>query len=125
MAYALPTPAEFKARHPKFALVADAVVTAMLAEASRSVSQCWPEGDYKDGVMYLAAHLIAEESSAGGVSAASKAGAIKRVKADTVEIEYEGQKSSGGALDAAYGSTIYGKRYLALLRRNSPRVLVV
>lgn len=65
-----------------------------------------------------------EEETAGDTSAASKAGAIKRVKADSVEIEYSGQASSG-ALDAAYGSTVYGRRFLALMRRNAPRALVV
>lgn len=125
MAHDLPTAEQFKARHPKFASVADDTVSAMLLEASRSVRQCWPAADYADGVMYLAAHMIAEENSGGGVSAASKSGAIKRVKADTVEIEYSDRKASAGALDAAYGSTIYGQRYLKLLRRNTLRVLVV
>lgn len=121
MSHAIPSAADFKARHPKFATVADGMVTAMLAEASRSVSTCWAEEDYGDAIMYLAAHLIAEENSAGGPSAASKAGPIKRVKADTVEIEYMG----GVMSDAALGATIYGRRFLELRRRNVPAVLVV
>jgi hypothetical protein len=121
MSYTVPTASEFKARHTGFASVADGTVTAMLAEASRSVSTCWAEGDYADAIMYLAAHLIAEETSAGGTSAASKAGPIKRVKADTVEIEYMG----GNVSDASLGLTIYGRRFLALRHRNAPRALVV
>jgi len=121
MTHAVPTATEFKARHTGFAAVADGTVTSMLAEASRSVSTCWAEADYGDAIMYLAAHLIAEEQSAGGPSAASKAGPIKRVKADTVEIEY----MAGGAKDATLGTTIYGRRFLALRDRNVPRVLVV
>lgn len=121
MAHEVPSAAAFKARHPKFASVADGIVTAMLAEASRSVSECWSEGDYADGIMYLAAHLIAEENSAGGMSAASKAGPIKRVKADTVEIEYAGATMQDASLDA----TIYGRRFKELRRRNSARVMVV
>lgn len=121
MSHTVPSAADFKARHPTFASVADGTVSAMLAEASRSVSTCWAEEDYADAIMYLTAHLIAEENSAGGVSAASKAGPIKRVKADTVEIEY----MAGAVSDAALGATIYGRRFLALRARNVPAVLVV
>jgi hypothetical protein len=121
MSYDLPTAAEFKARHTGFAAVLDATVTAFLTEASASVSTCWAEADYQPAIMYLAAHLIAEETSAGGTSAASKAGPIKRVKADTVEIEY----MSGNVSDASLGLTIYGRRFLALRHRNAPRALVV
>lgn len=121
MAYTVPSVSDFKARHPGFAAVADGTVSLMLAEAARSVSTCWAEGDYGDAIMYLAAHLMAEEQSFGGASAASKAGPIKRVKADTVEIEYAGTTLS----DASLGTTIYGRRFLGLRRRNSPGVVVV
>lgn len=121
MSYALPTATEFKARHVAFAAVADGTVDIFLAEAERSVSTDWSEGDYTDGIMYLAAHLYSEEQSSGGIKAASKAGPIKRVKADTVEIEYAGSF----LVDANLSSTIYGRRFLALRQRNSPGVLVV
>lgn len=124
MSYAIPTATAFKARHTAFALVADGTVDILIAEAARSVSQCWSEGDYTDGIMYLAAHMIAEEQSAGGSTAASKAGPIRRVKADTVEIEYAGSFLST-LTDAELVSTVYGRRFLALRRRNSPGVLVV
>lgn len=124
MSYTVPSATAFKARHATFSAVADAAVDAMLAEAARSVSQCWSEGDYTDGIMYLAAHMIAEEQSAGGATAASKAGPIRRVKADTVEIEYAGSFLST-LTDAELVSTVYGRRFLALRRRNSPGVLVV
>lgn len=121
MAHEIPNAAAFKARHPAFVAVADDLVTAMLTEASRSVSTCWSEADYPDAIMYLAAHMIAEENSAGGVSAASKAGPIKRVKADSVEIEYAATPLSDVNLD----TTLYGRRFLALRKRNIIPVLVV
>jgi hypothetical protein len=121
MSHTVPTAAEFKARHTAFAAVADGTVDTFLAEASRSVSTCWAEADYADAIMYLAAHLYSEEQSAGGIKAASKAGPIKRVKADTVEIEYAGSFLS----DANLSSTVYGRRFLALRQRNVPAVLVV
>jgi hypothetical protein len=121
MSYEIPSAAAFKQRHPTFAAVADGTVTSMLAEAARSVSTTWSEGDYADAIMYLAAHMIAEENSGGGVSAASKAGPIKRVKADSVEIEYAGAAIS----DASLGGSIYGRRFLALRHRNAGRAIVV
>jgi len=122
MSYDVPSAADFKERHPTFASVADATVTLMLAEASRSVSTEWSEADYGDAILYLAAHLIAEEQSGGGLKAASKVGPIASVKADTVSISYAKATSEG---DASLNATIYGRRFLALRRRNSPGVLVV
>lgn len=120
MSHTVPTAAAFKARHVAFATVADGTVDAFLAEASRSVSTEWIEADYADAIMYLAAHLMQEEGAAGGQSSVAAAGPIKRVKADTVEIEYAGLFG----LDHALGSTVYGRRFLALRDRNVPRVLV-
>lgn len=121
MAHTVPDAAAFKLRHPSFASVADVTVTAMLAEASRSVSTQWSEADYADAIMYLAAHLIAEENSAGGISAASKAGPIERVKADSVEIQY----AAGAKNDGVFDTTVYGRRFKELRKRNAPRAIVV
>lgn len=121
MSYDLPTAAQFKARHTAFAAVADATVDAFLAEALNSVSAYWSEADYKPAVMYLAAHLMTEEGAAGGQSSVAAAGPIKRVKADTVEIEYAGLYG----LDATLGTTVYGRRFQELRKRNSPGVAVV
>lgn len=121
MAHTVPSAAAFKARHTPFAAVADETVTMFLVEASRSVSTSWSEQDYGDAIMYLAAHLMHEEGIAGGQSAVAAAGPIKRVKADTVEIEYAGLYG----LDAALGTTVYGRRFMELRRRNSPGVLAV
>lgn len=121
MAHVVPSLSDFRARHTSFSTVADATVEAMLTEASSYVSECWSETDYGPAILYLAAHMISEEQSAGGATAASKAGPIKRVKADTVEIEYMG----GSMSDAALEGTVYGRRFLMLRRRNVPAVLVV
>lgn len=121
MPYTVPSAADFKTRHPTFASMADGTVSAFLAEAARSVSTQWSEADYGDAIMYLAAHMIAEENAAGGIGAASKSGAIKRVKADTVEIEYAGSSLA----DEVLSGTLYGRRFLALRRRNIAGVAVV
>lgn len=128
----LPTATEFKARHIRFDAVADATVSAYLAEAGRSVDvDVWVENDYADGVMYLAAHLLEIE---GAVAPTGKtlgtAGAVVKQKAGSVEITREAVKTTGASrYDDLYGSTSYGKRYLELAGRNTlidfPAILVV
>jgi len=119
MAVSVPTASAFKARHAAFASVVDGTVSAFLAEAARSVSDQWAATDTDDAIMYLAAHLMQEEGLSGGQSSINAAGPIKRFKADSVEIEYAGLTG----LDATLGTTVYGRRFLELRRRNSPGVL--
>ena len=130
---AVPTAATFKARHARFATVADATVDLYLAEAGRSVDDSvWAATDYDDGVMYLAAHLMWTEGALDPTGPAQgTAGTVKRQKAGEVEIEYH--PAPGGdpmnRLDGLYQSTIWGRRYLELAGRNGgvggPAVLVV
>lgn len=129
---ALPTAATFKARHPRFAAVADATIDLYIAEAGIDVdADVWADADYAPGVMYLAAHLMEME---GAVAPTGKtigtAGAIKKAKAGDVEVEYQAMQTTGNSrLDATYGQTIYGRRYMELAARNTglggPIVLVV
>lgn len=127
----LPTAAEFKARHARFAAVDDGTVDLYLAEAGRTVdADLWAVDDYADGVMYLAAHLMLEEGALDPTGAApGTSGRIKRTKAGEVEVEFQAQASGGsGRYDALYGGSIYGRRYLELAARNGyggPTVLVV
>lgn len=120
MTFASPTAAEFKARHPKFAAVADGLVDALLADASRVASQSWAEADWRDATMSLAAHMALEE---GAISAPV---GIKKAKAGDVEIEYDVGARVSGDDGVTFGSTAYGRRYLAIARRyNAGAVLVV
>lgn len=120
---AIPSAATFKARHPRFAAVADGTVDLYLAEAGNEVREtCWDAADYPVGIMYLAAHLMVMEGALAPTKTSMGVGnQIKKVKAGDVETEFSTDaKPTGisGKLWATYGGTIYGQRYLALAARN-------
>jgi hypothetical protein len=132
MAHTIPNAATFKARHPRFAALADATVDLLIAEAARTVTTDWAEEDYADGIMYLAAHLIVMEGLLDPTGTALGVGnQIKKTKAGEVEVEFatDAAPSGNGNVRDLYSRTSYGKRYLELAARNgglcSPAVLVV
>lgn len=119
MTHTIPTAATFKARHPRFAAVADATADIYMAEAARTVTTMWAEADYGDGIMYLAAHLMLEEGALAPTGAApGVSGQTKRVKAGEVEKEYAIRDLPADTGLGLYGSTIYGRRYLEVAARN-------
>jgi hypothetical protein len=122
MTYTIPTAAQFKARHLRFAAVADGTADAYLAEASRTVGFGWSDGDGPDGIMYLAAHMMVMEGALDPTKTSLGVGnQIKKVKAGEVETEFATDaKPDGisGKFWATYGSTFYGRRYLDLAARN-------
>lgn len=129
MAWTAPTVEEFKTRFPVFAAVADSTVQTVLDEAVGEVGPSWIETDRTPGVLYLTAHLLADQvpggSGAGGSAAVT--GPIRRRKVGDVETEFAGVaggSSTGGALDS-YRGTAYGIRYLSLMRRNFPAIAAV
>lgn len=114
MAYTVPTAATFKARHPRFAAVADATVDGYLSDAAGTVGASWDDADGPAGIMYLAAHLMVLEGATAPTKAAPGMGnQVKKVKAGQVETEFATDGPSTG-----YDATIYGQRYLDLARRN-------
>lgn len=129
MSYDKPTAAEFKTRFPIFDDKDDAFVTAILNEASASVDETWLEADYKPAIMYLAAHMIATENSDEGGSievGGAGAGAIASESFGPISVSYRDAGTSDAVKKAGiYGSTIYGQRFAALLRRNKPAIFAV
>lgn len=123
MAYTAPTREEFLARFPIFADKDEAVVDACLLEATNTVDTSWREVDYAPAIMYLAAHLLAVDNSAEGesVSVGGGGGAIASESFGGMSISYDG---GGAAADAAaksqWGSTEYGRRFYAMVKRNKP-----
>lgn len=114
MAYTVPTAAEFKTRHPRFASVADGTVTIYLAEASAQVGSNWADADGPAGIMYLAAHLMTLEGALAPTKTAPGVGnQVKKVKAGEVETEF----ATDGA-KVGYDANIYGQRYAELAARN-------
>lgn len=120
-----PTATEFRARHARFASLSDGTINAYLSGAAVFLDETtWRPADYTAGVMYLAAHLMHEEGAvadgedATGASAGTS-GLIKKLKADTAEIEYatptQGSASGPGA---EYMGNVYGRAFYALWKRN-------
>lgn len=125
MPYVVPTVTEFKTRFPIFSDKDDPIVQAVISEASNMVDKSWKEYDYQPAIMYLAAHLLATDNSdegssvqvgaAGGRTIASESfgGGLSRSYTNS-SFSQEGSLSA----DDQFGTTEYGRRYYALLKRN-------
>lgn len=128
MAWLAPTPADLKARFPAFAAVPDEVVQGALDEAALQVDETWvSEADFRLGRLLLAAHILTLDGhGTGPESEAAAAGAMgfKRMKSGQLELERFSSADAGGD-GSVLGSTSYGRRFLELLRRNFPAVVVV
>ena len=132
MVWTPPTLADFRTRFPAFNEVPDATVQAVLDEAIATVSTSnFIERDKTPAALYLTAHLLAVEGWLAGAGAggggAAVTGTIKRRKVGDVEVEFAGVSGGSGGSDllAQYMGTIWGQRYVALMRLNSPAILVV
>lgn len=111
MAYTVPTAADLKARYPAFATVADATINVWIEDAQRIVTPSWAEGDYRPGIMALAAHNMAEQGIAtGGQSLAG----VTSFKSSQFSVTLSDQAASA----TGYGSTIYGREFRTMLARN-------
>lgn len=125
MTYVAPTFTDFLQRFPEFQGTPDQVVVAVLAEALGDLDDAWGDADRRTAGLYLTAHMLALEGypgrNNGGLSPAemSAAGGVLREKVGDVEVQYAGVKAEG------FDQTSYGKRYLALVRRNHAGVFIV
>lgn len=142
MAYIFPTVDDFRAKFPEFADLDDETIQTLLDEAGRNVDETWTEGDYTNAILYLAAHyhqlsLMAANESGGtgtgedasGVPAGSM---ITSEHIGPIAVSYgkstsatSAGSSGSGAYPSPFGTTIYGQRYLDLLKKNIPAVLVI
>ena len=132
MPYTVPTRAQFLARFPVFAESPEAQIDALLLEASNSVDSTWTEPDYQPAIMYLAAHLLATDNSGEDEqieigSAGSGGGQLTSESYGGMSASYAAPTFAQGSLssDDEYGTTVYGRRYLALLQRNRGGPIVV
>lgn len=115
MAYDLPTVQDVRSRFANLASTTkypDALIQSLIDEAARQVDTSWIEADFQTAVLYLVAHLASVEKQygSGGAELASESvGGIFSVSYRETKTELE--------------STVYGKRFLALLKRNKPAFL--
>lgn len=105
----------FKFRFPELAGRGDGIINLILTEATAEVGDNWSVRDRTSATMYLAAHMLSTQ----GTDAVTM-GQVKRDKVGDSETEFAGAGTAVG-----YGSTVYGREFQKLLRRNFPAVLVV
>jgi len=123
MAYSPPTPAQMKARFPKFAAVDESVLQQGLDEAARVVDESWPEGDFAMGRMLYAAHVLTLDGIGAGTEAqlnAEGVGNFQSIKLGSLSLsQFDKSDASrtGNAFLDGLNSTTYGQRFLAIAAR--------
>lgn len=132
MAYVAPTPADLKARFPKFAAVDDAVIQTALDEAARQVDETWLEGDFAMARMLYACHVMTMDGLGAGAEAkgfANGTNDFKVIKSGALTLERgSSSSSSGGGGNPAYDllmSTSFGRRFAGLLQQNQGGAIVL
>ena len=123
-----PTPLQLKTRYPEFTGVADTTVAALISEASPMVDEGWEEGDRLPGVLALTAHYLSLEGYPGRTSPTSAfdvnnsgRNVVSR-KVGDVAVQFRDAQGEGNSGTASLGTTAYGRRFLQLLRLNSPAI---
>jgi hypothetical protein len=109
MAYTAPTPDELKARYPAFVEIDEAAIDRWLDEAA---AECfgWAEGTRARAEMAYAAHKLVET---GVLASAVPAGLTSFRSGDFVA-----SVDSRAASRTGFDSTVYGREFLDLRRRN-------
>jgi len=130
MSYDLPSVDQFKERFPIFQDRDDTLIQAIMNETKSSIDDSWIEADYQPAVMYLTAHLLATDNSDEGgeveVGSAGAGGVASESFGGGLSVSYDKGRSSGSLSSSdRYGTTEYGRRFLALLRSNKPAIVVV
>ena len=108
MAYTTPTLAEFRALYPAFAAVADATVSAWIAEGDAETT-AWDDVPRPKAVMLYAAHKMASQGLGTGVVPAG----VTSFKSGT----FSASVSDSLASKTGMSATSYGRDYLDLARR--------
>ena len=121
-----PTAPDFKARYTKFSTVPDSTADLVLADAVLHCGQDWAAADFRAAALALAAHTLLEEGALSAGPPSTAAGAKVRQKAGEVEIEYDVTAARlHGADGATYGSTAFGRSFLAIRRRYAGAAVLV
>ena len=142
-----PTVDDFLKRFPGFNGFPTETIDLVLEEAIHDVGSTWVDRDRFHAMLYLTAHLLwtqeqgvidpnaGNDTSGGGSTSTVMGGELKRRKVGDVEVEWAVGSTTtsssgsgnpgGGAVTAAYWESVYGRRYLELMRRSFPAARVV
>ena len=116
----MPTPPDataLRARFPAFASVSNDTVNLWLTDAQTIVGETWIEADYAPAIMELAAHNMAMLGLESGTAALTIPAGVTRFRSGSLDMsvsEAQAQASAAGG----YSGTVYGRMFLARLRRN-------
>lgn len=126
MAFTIPTAADLKARFPVFAAVADPTITSAIVEAQTRIDASWTDEDGPLAIMLYAAHVMTLDGLGAGAEAEmAKAGALGFQTMRSGALTLERKADAAGADRSILNETMYGRRFLALLKVNQPAVAVV
>lgn len=100
---------DVQALNPQFAALTEGRIDPFLASARRRVNQAYWGTLYDDGVLYLAAHLLAEAERSSG-----QAGPVTAMAAGAVSASFAAPASA--AVPAHYASTQYGVTFYSLMK---------
>jgi len=100
---------------PELATVSDDLFNLVLADASREVSSSSVGRYASEAQRYLTAHILTLLNSAGAEAGAS--GFVESMKTGDVSLSYATAKGAISGRITRYDATIYGQRYILLLRR--------
>lgn len=109
MVYSAPTASDLKARYPAFAAVSEETIETWLDEAATEAAS-FAEGTRARAEMAYAAHRMAEL----GLGAGSIAAGVTSFRSGS----FSATLSDTAAGRTGFSSTVYGREYLSLMRRN-------
>lgn len=106
----------FRIRFPQFESQSDARIELMISDAAKQVGESYWGDLYNQGVSYLAAHLLATEMQAFGGSGSINGGAHALASRRVGDVSVSFAVSNQDHQSSFYNSTIYGQKYLTLLK---------
>lgn len=118
MAWTAPVPSDLQTRFPRFSSVDAGVVQTALDEAARMVDDTWLEGDRTMGLFLYACHVMTLDGFGEGASVED----FQSMTSGSLTLTRFPREP--GASGDTLLTTSYGKRFIELLKRNKPGVVV-
>jgi len=134
MSLTLPSTEQFKARYPAFASAGDALIDAVMMEASAQVDENWLAQDIAPAIMAYTAHLLTVEGFGSTMqlpngASVQVAGPIDAIQIGDVRTTYANgvvrAKMQMDGKDTGLKETAFGRRFLELRRRNTAPVMAI
>jgi hypothetical protein len=110
-----PTPDDIKAEFPEFAQVDEGVIQRRIDRTASRVDASWGD-EMAWGKSLLTAHYLVEDGFGGGDAeiAAYRAAGVVKLKSGTLDVTFASATEAGAG---EFDSTVYGRRFYALMRR--------